>query len=102
MTRWPDGARVAPSEPLAQNEGVSGVNDPQIWSLVGLLVAFGAAILGMLRFNNRSVERMIDGLDRSLSAKVEGLSSDVGHRLDNLQRDLTLIKGHLLEQQRSA
>ena len=45
------------------------MNDPQIWSLIGLFGAFTVIVFGMQRFNYRSIERMLAASEQTLTTK---------------------------------
>lgn len=82
------------------------MNDPQIWTLVGVVTAL---IFASNRQLVTSIRREIDALDAkinakfgakidALEAKMDARFSDVDHRLESLEGDMHLVKAHLIGQ----
>ncbi|MGN6721134.1 MAG: hypothetical protein ACTHJM_00815 [Marmoricola sp.] len=97
------------------------MNDPQIWTFIGV---FSAIVFASNRQLSSSIRRelgakigglddkltaridgldaklttRIDGVDQSLSAKMDAHFVDVEHRLDSLEGDMHIIKAHLIGQ----
>ena len=84
------------------NEGVSLVNDPQIWTLLGV---FAAIMLGgmtlMTTLLMRTMTAAIDGVNGRIDgvhARIDGLSAEmnaqfdtVNVKLEHLDRDVTAL-----------
>lgn len=82
------------------------MNDPQIWTLIGVVTALIFASNRQLSTSiRRELEVRFDALDAKIDAKVDGLGAkmdarftDVEHRLDSLESDMHLVKAHLIGQ----
>jgi len=88
------------------------VNDPQIWTLVGV---FGAVLFGMLGLVMRTmtsgfesmrlhmdgkIERLdakIDGVEQRLEAKIDGVEQRLDARIDGVEQGLKASITHLAE-----
>ena len=71
------------------------MNDPQIWTLIGVSGALFFAMGRQLSSSIRSELRA--GLDR-IDATMDARFTDVDHRLESLEGDMRIIKAHLIGQ----
>jgi hypothetical protein len=74
---------------------VLGLNEPQVWTLIGV---FSAAIFGMqaivaagLRKEMQSLRQEMQSLRNELISRMEMLEARINARLDHLDRDVQFL-----------
>jgi len=100
MVASPD--TLASSVPSRHDGEVIELNEPQIWTLIGV---FAAALFGMLTLMSTMLTRLIRAEMRGLSGEIGGLKGEIGGlgaeirrveevlstKIDHLDRDVSSI-----------
>lgn len=62
------------------------VNDPQIWTMVGIFAAAMFGTLGLLvPLINRNTRVLVEGLEKVVNAKLEGVEAKFESRFESLE-----------------
>jgi len=67
---------------------VLGLNEPQVWTLIGV---FAAAMVGVLGIAYASFRNLSDGLRNEMSSMRSELIARIDSRFDHLDRDVAFL-----------
>ena len=65
-----------------------GLNEPQVWTLIGV---FAAALVGVLGIVYASFRSLSDGLRNEMSSMRSELIARIDSRFDHLDRDVAFL-----------
>ena len=74
--------------PTNEDRDVMGLNEPQVWTLIGV---FGTAMFGLVALVLTSIRSQFSGMRAELTAEMRAGFSVMGSRMDHLDRDVQLL-----------
>jgi len=83
--------RLAISHRRYKNERVLGLNEPQVWTLIGVFSAIMVGVLGIVWSSFRSLGTGLRNEMQSFRNEMGFRLDSIGHRLDNLDRDVQFL-----------
>ena len=86
---------------MSETEGVIEVNEPQVWTLIGVFAASMFAMMGLITgMFTRVLRAEIGGLRGEMNARFETVSEQFGavqRQLDALDRDVQALTKRVFE-----
>jgi hypothetical protein len=70
---------------------VLGLNEPQVWTLIGVFSAIMVGVLGIVWSSFRSLGAGLRSEMQSFRNEMGFRLDSIGHRLDNLDRDVQFL-----------
>jgi len=96
MTGWLDGARLAPSEPLTQNEGVIAL-PLETWVSIGTLLGVAVTMFVAMRSGFSDLRLEINGLRSEMKDEFKDVRAELKDVRAELKADLAALEGRVTE-----